>query len=200
MDYLETQKKLLLVSKIVDKNKKPSSGGGGESESEDGGGTKHKTTGTALFADLEAVYNPNEVSQYTIGVNTDNIKKRTVNDVNMPMVRGGLTAANLKLVIDPKASPDLKTQQITLCKTRLLILTQTSLRFISRDNFRTLLGNSAEAVKQFISEDAVIAPMRICLLYLCLWMLGKIRTQDMLKLTPMKLDARRAFIKSLRAS
>jgi hypothetical protein len=67
-----------------------------------------------LFADLEAVYNPNEVSQYTIGVNTDNIKKRTVNDVNMPMVRGGLTAANLKLVIDPKASPDLKTQQITL--------------------------------------------------------------------------------------
>jgi hypothetical protein len=39
MDYLETQKKLLLVSKIVDKNKKPSSGGGGESESEDGGGT-----------------------------------------------------------------------------------------------------------------------------------------------------------------
>jgi hypothetical protein len=29
---------------------------------------------------------------------------------------------------------------------------------------------------------------------------GKIRTQDMLKLTPMKLDARRAFIKSLRAS
>jgi hypothetical protein len=47
MDYLETQKKLLLVSKIVDKNKKPSSGGGGESE--DGGGTKHKTTGTALF-------------------------------------------------------------------------------------------------------------------------------------------------------
>jgi hypothetical protein len=112
MDYLETQKKLLLVSKIVDKNKKPSSGGGGESESEDGGGTKHKTTGTALFADLEAVYNPNEVSQYTIGVNTDNIKKRTVNDVNMPMVRGGLTAANLKLVIDPKASPDLKTQQL----------------------------------------------------------------------------------------
>jgi hypothetical protein len=115
------------------------------------------------------------------------------------MVRGGLTAANLKLVIDPKASPDLKTQQITLC-TRLLILTQTSLRFISLvDNFRTLLGNSAEAVKQFISEDAVIAP-NICLLYLCLWISGKIRTQDMLKLTPMKLDARRAFIKSLRAS
>jgi hypothetical protein len=63
------------------------------------------------IVDLEAVYNPNEVSQYTIGVNTDNIK-RTVNDVNMPMVRGGLTAANLKLVIDPKASPDLKTQQL----------------------------------------------------------------------------------------
>jgi hypothetical protein len=31
MDYLETQKKLLLVSKIVDKNKKPSSGGRRES-------------------------------------------------------------------------------------------------------------------------------------------------------------------------
>jgi hypothetical protein len=34
----------------------------------------------------------------------------------MPMVRGGLTAANLKLVIDPKASPDLKTQQINYAK------------------------------------------------------------------------------------
>jgi hypothetical protein len=87
------------------------------------------------IVDLEAVYNPNEVSQYTIGVNTDNIK-RTVNDVNMPMVRGGLTAANL-LVIDPKASPDLKTQQ-TLCKTRLLILTDKSEIYIpSGDNFRT---------------------------------------------------------------
>jgi hypothetical protein len=40
-------------------------------------------------------------------VNTDSVKK-TVNDVHMPMVRGGLTSANLKLVIDPKASPDLK--------------------------------------------------------------------------------------------
>jgi hypothetical protein len=66
---------------------------------------------------LEAVYNPNEVSQYTI--NTDSVKKRTVNDVNMPMVRGGLTSANLKLVIDPKASPDLKMQRITLCKIKL---------------------------------------------------------------------------------
>jgi hypothetical protein len=27
--------------------------------------------------DLEAVYNPNEVSQYTIGVNTDNKKKNS---------------------------------------------------------------------------------------------------------------------------
>jgi hypothetical protein len=73
----------------------------------------------------------------------------------MPMVRGGLTAANLKLVIDPKASPDLKTQQITLCKTRLLILTQTSLRFISLVETTLERCNSAEAVKQFISEDAV---------------------------------------------
>jgi hypothetical protein len=78
MDYLETQKKLLLVSKIVDKIRSPAQVEE-ESESEDGGGTKHKTTGTALFADLEAVYNPNEVSQYTIGV-TDNNRK-TVNDV-----------------------------------------------------------------------------------------------------------------------
>jgi hypothetical protein len=51
-------------------------------------------------------------------VNTDSVKKRTVNDVNMPMVRG-LTSANLKLVIDPKASPDLKMQRITLCKIKL---------------------------------------------------------------------------------
>jgi hypothetical protein len=30
--------------------------------------------------------------------------------------------------------------------------------YIPSGDFRTLLGNSAEAVKQFISEDAVIAP------------------------------------------
>jgi hypothetical protein len=115
------------------------------------------------------------------------------------MVRGGLTAANLKLVIDPKASPDLKTQQITLCKTRLLILTDKSEIYIpSGDNFRTLLGNSAEAVKQFISEDAVIAPNEnMPIVFMPMDASGKIRTQDMLKLTPMKLDARRAFIKSL---
>jgi hypothetical protein len=74
--------------------------------------------------------------------------------------------------------------------------TQTSLRFISLvDNFRTLLGNSAEAVKQFISEDAVIAPENMPIVFMPMDASGKIRTQDMLKLTPMKLDARRAFIK-----
>jgi hypothetical protein len=70
----------------------------------------------------------------------------------------------------------------------------------SGDNFRTL-GNSAEAVKQFISEDAVIAPNEnMPIVFMPMDASGKIRTQDMLKLTPMKLDARRAFIKSLRAS
>jgi hypothetical protein len=125
-----------------------------------------------LFADLEAVYNPNEVSQYTIGVNTDNIKKRTVNDVNMPMVRGGLTA-NLKLVIDPKASPDFENAANNFMQNQAIdsYTDKSEIYIPSGDNFRTLLGNSAEAVKQFISEDAVIALMRICLLYLCLWML-----------------------------
>jgi hypothetical protein len=67
----------------------------------------------------------------------------------------------------------------------------------SGDNFRTLLGNSAEAVKQFISEDAVIAPNEnMPIVFMPMDASGKIRTQDMLKLTPMKLDARRAFIKS----
>jgi hypothetical protein len=95
---------------------------------------------TALFADLEAVYNPNEVSQYTIGVNTDNNKKRTVNDVNMPMVRGGLTAANLKLVIDPKASPDLKNAANFMQNQAIDSYTDKSEIYIpSGDNFRTLL-------------------------------------------------------------
>jgi hypothetical protein len=40
----------------------------------------------------------------------------------------------------------------------------------SGDNFRTLLGNSAEAVKQFISEDAVIAPNENMPI-VCPWML-----------------------------
>jgi hypothetical protein len=75
-----------------------------------------------------------------------------------------------------------------------LILTQTSLYIPSGDNFRTLLGNSAEAVKQFISEDAVIAPNEnMPIVFMPMDASGKIRTQDML--TPMKLDARRAFIK-----
>jgi hypothetical protein len=65
MDYLETQKKLLLVSKIVDKRSLAQ-------VEEENLNLKtveelNITTGTALFADLEAVYNPNEVSQYTIG-------------------------------------------------------------------------------------------------------------------------------------
>jgi hypothetical protein len=83
MDYLETQKKLLLVSKIVDKKIRSLA----QVEEEN---LNLKTVeelniklGTALFAlDLEC--NPNEVSQYTIGVNTDNIRKERW------VVRGGL--------------------------------------------------------------------------------------------------------------
>jgi hypothetical protein len=179
MDYLETQKKLLLVSKIVDKNKKPSSGGGGESESEDGG-TKHKTTGTALFADLEAVYNPN-VSQYTIGVNTDNIKKE---QLTMSTCRWYVDfTANLKLVIDPKASPDLKNAANNFMQNQAIdsYTDKSEIYIPSGDNFRTLLGNSAEAVKQFISEDAVIAPNEnMPIVFMPMDASGKIRTQDML--------------------
>jgi hypothetical protein len=54
----------------------------------------------------------------------------------------------------------------------------------------------AIVAKQFISEDAVIAPNEN-VVFMPMDASGKIRTQDMLKLTPMKLDARRAFIKSL---
>jgi hypothetical protein len=51
----------------------------------------------------------------------------------------------------------------------------------SGDNFRTLLGNSAEAVKQFISEDAVIAPNEnMPIVFMPMDASGKIRTQDML--------------------
>jgi hypothetical protein len=50
-------------------------------------------------------------------VNTIALRREQLTMWNMPMVRGGLTSANLKLVTDPKASPDLKKQQITLCKT-----------------------------------------------------------------------------------
>jgi hypothetical protein len=88
------------------------------------------------------------------------------------MVRGGLTA-NLKLVIDPKASPDFENAANNFMQNQAIdsYTDKSEIYIPSGDNFRTLLGNSAEAVKQFISEDAVIALMRICLLYLCLWML-----------------------------
>jgi hypothetical protein len=69
----------------------------------------------------------------------------------------------------------------------------------SGDNFRTLLGNSAEAVKQFISEDCDSPNENMPIVFMPMDASGKIRTQDMLKLTPMKLDARRAFIKSSKA-
>jgi hypothetical protein len=199
INYIEEKKKLLLVSKIVDKNTKPSSGGGSESDSEDSPEIKHKTTGTALLADLEAVYNPNEVSQFTIGVNTDDIKKRTVNDVNMPMVRGGLTSANLKLVIDPEASPDVKNAANNFMQNQAIdaYSDKSELYLPSGQNFRSLLGNSAEAVRQFISEDAVIAPnQNMPIVFVPMDASGKVRIQDMLKLTPMKIDARKAFIKS----
>jgi hypothetical protein len=89
------------------------------------------------------------------------------------MVRGGLTAANLKLVIDPKASLMLRTQQITLCKTRLLILTDKSIYPCGETLERCLA--MLKAVKQFISEDAVIAPNEIYIVFMPMDASGKIR-------------------------
>jgi hypothetical protein len=113
------------------------------------------------------------------------------------MVRGGLTA-NLKLVIDPKASPDLKNAANNFMQNQAIdSYTDKSEIYIPSGTTLELLGNSAEAVKQFISEDAVIAPNEnMPIVFMPMDASGKIRTQDMLKLTPMKLDARRAFIKS----
>jgi hypothetical protein len=72
-------------------------------------------------------------------VNTDSAV-RTVNDVNMPMVRGGLTSANLKLVIDPKASPDLKNAANNFMQNQAIDSYQINLRYTSLvENFRTYL-------------------------------------------------------------
>jgi hypothetical protein len=65
----------------------------------------------------------------------------------MPMVRGGLTAANLKLVIDPKASWLENAANNFMQNQAIDSYTDKSEIYIpSGDNFRTLLGNSAEAV------------------------------------------------------
>jgi hypothetical protein len=112
MDYLETQKELLLVSKIVDKMRNLA-----QVEEESGSRrwrTKHKTAGTALFADLGTVHNPNGISIHH-RVNTDNNRK-TVNDMyHRWYVEVLLLLA--ELVIDPKASPDLKNAANNLCNT-----------------------------------------------------------------------------------
>jgi hypothetical protein len=56
------------------------------------------------------------------------------------MVRGGLTSANLKLVIDPKASPDLKNAANNFMQNQAIDSYQINLRYTSLvENFRTYL-------------------------------------------------------------
>jgi hypothetical protein len=47
------------------------------------------------------------------------------------MVRGGLTSANLKLVIDPKASPDLKNAANNFMQNQAIDSYQINLRYTS---------------------------------------------------------------------
>lgn len=199
INYLEEQKKLLLVSKIVDKNK-PASGSDSSSDSA-GGSTTHKTSGSNLYADLNAVFDQRTATQYTIGVNGPGNKKRTVNDVNMPMIKDGLTPANLQLVTDPKASVDDKERANKFNKNVAIdaYVDKSEMFLPSGQNLRSVLGNSAEVVKQFISEDAVIAPNDIMpIVYMPVDAKGNIRSKDLLDLVPLKMNARRKFLVSVK--
>lgn len=197
-DYLEEQKKLLLVQKIVEKSTGKTAAAAGSDAA--GEGSSGKANANPLFADLEAAYDPMELAQYTIGTDINTETKRKVSDVNMPMIRDGLSPANLKLEFDKDASPTAKKAANNFTQNAAIdaYSDKTELYTPSGDNFRTLFGNK-EAVKQFIGEDAVIAPNETMpIVFMAMDKKGNIRSKDLSSLGPEKLEARKRFIMSTR--
>ena len=200
-NYLEEKKKLLLVKKVVDKNNygKSSSGKDGSGGDEDVSST-HKPKASGLTADLNAIFDQKTAAQYTVGVENSN-KKRTVSDVSLPMLRDGLTQANLELVQDAKASVDEKARANRFNRNIAIdTYSDNSQMYLpSGENLRTVLGNSAEVVKQFIAEDAVIAQNdTMPIVFMPVDAQGNIRTRDMLSLVPLKKDSRNKFLASVK--
>jgi len=200
-NYLEEKKKLLLVKKVVDKNNygkstsSVASSGGDEDVS-----STHKAKASGLTADLNAIFDQKTAAQYTVGVENHN-KKRTVSDVGLPMLRDGLTQANLDLVQDPKATVDQKAKANRFNRNIAIdTYSDNSQMYLpSGENMRKVLGNSAEVVKQFIAEDAVIAPNdTMPIVFMPVDAQGNIRTRDMLSLVPLKKEARNKFLASVK--
>jgi hypothetical protein len=202
LNYLEDRKKLLLVKKVVDKNNygKSSSGAGAGAGTDEDVTSTHKAKASGLTADLNAIFDQKTAAQYTVGVENVN-KKRTVSDVSLPMLRDGLTQANLDLVQDPKASVDQKAKANRFNRNIAIdTYSDNSQMYLpSGENMRSVLGNSAEIVKQFIAEDAVIAPNdTMPIVFMPVDAQGNIRTRDMLSLVPLKKDTRNKFLKSVK--
>lgn len=194
--YLEEQKKLLLVTKVVDKNfKKSKSSGGGEGGGE--GPSVHKTDASALFADINAMYDPTEVDQYVIGVGARPLSERRVVDVNMPMIRDGLNPSDLGLVHDPTATVDQKQANKLSSNKALHVYTDTTTLYLpSGERLDKILGSDS-AVKQFIAEDAVIAPDETMpIVFMPMDKDKNLRIKDVTELASTKVWARQQFIAS----
>lgn len=195
--YLEEQKKILLVSKVIDKNKKSASGGGAGAGGE--GPSVHKTDASPLYADMEAMYDASEVSQYTIGVGAEPLGNRKVMDVNMPMIKDGLNPSDLGLVMDPAASVDAKQANKLNSNKALHVYSDTTTLYLpSGDNLEKILGSGA-AVRQFMAEDSVIAPDETMpIVFMPMDKDGNLKNKDVLELAGIKVSARQAFIASSR--
>lgn len=193
--YLEEQKKWLLVSKIVDKNSKKDT----ESSNTDSDVSDYKSKATPLLGDMNSFFDSGSVTRFTFGKGMASPGGGRVVDLNLPMVKDGLTPAEILTVSAEKATEDEKRRANNIYHNPAIqkYTDLTDLYSGGGVNFRSLLPSN-EDVKSFFAGDTVIAPdetMPIVLMPMDGD--GKIRAKEFMELASVKMYGKKAFLKSV---
>lgn len=195
-NYLEEQKRFLLANKLVDKNfklpKTVQDSGAGDSSS--------KAKANSLTADMGSFFDSSEVSRFVFGKGIATPGGTRIADLSLPVVKDGLSPADILGVTDPKASPDEKRRANNYYHNKAIHTRADTTDVYSAGgvNFKQLLPSN-EAVKDFIANDTVIAPNETMPMMLVpMDGNGKIRVKDMMELVSLKMDSKRRFLASVK--
>lgn len=199
--YLENQKKILLVSKIVDKNLKASGKkAASTSGTDETSGSDATPKANEIMADLESFADNKDLYIYNIAQETTSAYgDRRVNDRGIAMIKGGLNQTELDLEFDPKAST--KAKKVNNMKSNPAInkrTDQAEYYFVNGTNLKKAFGNNGDKVNDFIAHHTVISPYDSMPMFLIPMANDKEVVADQLNdMVHLKTKARQDFIKSM---
>lgn len=199
MVYLDKKVKAALIQKVIDKGYKKAASSGGGSEGGEAGSSKANSFG--YLGSLTKFADGTQTSRYTMGSRALVNGEERVQALDMPMVKGGISAADYKLTVDPKASKEDMQQNSPLHNDAVAKISDMNAGEVyteSGERLSDLLQNDS-AVNDLLGSKSVITKNSSSeIIMMPFYKDGKMAVKEFARLKDVKMKLREAFLVSMK--